>query len=51
MMVTAMGVVLDSIDPSAEDGQKYITTFNVYDGSSGTQELSLIKEDGAWILN
>ena len=51
MMVTAMGVELDSIDPSAEDGQKYITTFNVYDGSSGTQELSLIKEDGAWILN
>lgn len=51
MMVTAMGVVLDSINPSAADGQKYITTFNVYDGSSGTQELSLIKEDGAWILN
>ena len=51
MMVTAMGVVLDSIDPSAADGQKYITTFNVYDGSSGTQELSLIKEDGAWVLN
>ena len=51
MMVTAMGVVLDSIDPSAEDGQKYITTFNVYDGSSGTQDLSLIKDDGAWILN
>lgn len=51
MMVTAMGVVLDSINPSAADGQKYITTFNVYDGSSGTQELSLIKADGAWILN
>ena len=51
MMVTAMGVVLDSIDPSAEDGQKYITTFNIYDGSSGTQDLSLIKDDGAWVLN
>ena len=51
MMITAMGVVLDSIDPSAEDGQKYITTYNIYDGSSGTEERSLIKEAGAWIEN
>ena len=51
MMITAMGVVLDAIDPSAEDGQKYITTYNIYDGSSGTEERSLIKEAGAWIEN
>ena len=51
MMITAMGVVLDAIDPSAEDGQKYITTYNIYDGSSGTEERSLIKEAGVWIEN
>ena len=51
MMVTAMGVVLDNLDPSAADGQKYITTCNIYDGSSGTEDRSLIKEAGIWIQN
>ena len=51
MMVTAMGVVLDNLDPSAADGQKYITTYNIYDGSSGTEDRSLIKEAGIWIQN
>ena len=51
MMVTAMGVMLDNLDPSAADGQKYITTCNIYDGSSGTENRSLIKEAGVWIQN
>jgi len=51
MMVTAMGVMLDNLDPSAADGQKYITTCNIYDGSSGTENRSLIKESGVWIQN
>lgn len=51
MMVTAMGVMLDNLDPSSEDGQKYITTCNIYDGSSGTEDRSLIKEAGVWIQN
>jgi hypothetical protein len=51
MMFTAMGVVLDNLDPSAADGQKYITTYNIYDGSSGTEDRSLIKEAGIWIQN
>ena len=51
MMITAMGVVLDNIDPAAADGQKYITTYNIYDGSSGTEERSLIKEAGVWVEN
>jgi hypothetical protein len=51
MMVTAMGVVLDNLDPSAADGQKYITTYNIYDGSSGTEDRSLIKEAGVWVQN
>ena len=51
MMFTAMGVMLDNLDPSAADGQKYITTYNIYDGSSGTEDRSLIKEAGVWIQN
>ena len=51
MMFTAMGVVLDNLDPSAADGQKYITTYNIYDGSSGTEDRSLIKEAGVWVQN
>ena len=51
MMVTAMGVMLDNLDPSAADGQKYITTCNIYDGSSGTEDRSLIKEAGVWVQN
>ena len=51
MMVTAMGVMLDNLDPSAADGQKYITTCNIYDGSSGTENRSLVKEAGVWIQN
>jgi hypothetical protein len=51
MMFTAMGVMLDNLDPSAADGQKYITTYNIYDGSSGTEDRSLIKEAGIWIQN
>ena len=51
MMITAMGVVLDNLDSAAADGQKYITTYNIYDGSSGTEERSLIKEAGVWVEN
>ena len=51
MMVTAMGVMLDNLDPSAADGQKYITTCNIYDGSSGTEDRSVIKEAGVWVQN
>ena len=51
MMVTAMGVVLDNLDPSAADGQKYITTCNIFDGSSGAEDRSLIKEAGVWVEN
>ena len=51
MMVTTMGVMLDNLDLSFEDGQKYITTCNIYYGSNGTEDRSLIKETGVWIQN
>ncbi len=52
MLVTAFGLILDKNDPAAEVGQKYLITFAMYNGSSGTEELKVIKDaDGAWILN
>jgi len=50
MMAEAIGVLLDTIDPSAEEGQKYIVTVSTY-GPSDTEDFSLIKESGEWILN
>ncbi len=52
MVATALGLILDKNDPTAEVGQKYLITFAMYNGSTGTEEIKVIKDaDGAWILN
>jgi hypothetical protein len=52
MIVTAMGYLLDNVvDPSAEDEQKYIMTFAIYNGTNTTEDFKLIKEAGEWISN
>ncbi len=51
MLVEAMNAVLDNLMPNAEEGQQYVVTFAVYNGSVVNQELSLIKEGGEWVLN
>lgn len=51
MILEAMNILLDNIDPSAEEGQKYVLTYDVYNGSNITEDISLIKEDGEWVLN
>ena len=52
MILEAMNVLLDEIAPNAEVGQKYVITYAIYDGSNGTNSISLIKdESGSWILN
>jgi hypothetical protein len=43
MMVRALGIVLDSVAPSAEEGQKYVVSFNYYDGSGGQGQFNLIQ--------
>lgn len=48
MMETAMDVVLDNLDPDAEEGQKYAVTANTF-GASSTEEFRVIKMDGEWI--
>ncbi|MBR9913251.1 MAG: hypothetical protein GYB32_00255 [Algicola sp.] len=51
MMITAMGIVLDNLNPAAAEGQKYIVTADVYNGSGTTEDFNLIKEGGEWIAN
>lgn len=49
-IVEALGIIADKLNPNAEEGQKYLFTYLLYD--SGIQELSmkLIKEGGVWNL-
>lgn len=50
MIVEAMNILLDKIDPSAEEGQKYAVTFDIYNGSNTTETFFLIKNDeGDWV--
>ncbi|WP_034062750.1 choice-of-anchor J domain-containing protein [Lacinutrix jangbogonensis] len=52
MLATAMGSLLDnSLATGAADGQKYVLSFAIYDGSSGIEDFKLIKEGGVWIDN
>jgi len=51
MLIEAMNVVLDNLMPNAEEGQQYVITFAVYNGSVVNQELSLIKTNGEWVIN
>ena len=51
MLLTVFADLLDNvIDPAAEDDQKYVMIFDIYDGSNGVEELALIKLAGEWTL-
>lgn len=51
MLEEAFNLLLNDKDPSAEEGQKYVVTYNIYNGSNTIESLGLIKESGSWILN
>ena len=51
MLLEAINAVLNDIAPNAEEGQKYVVYFQIYNGSAGTESLSVIKQDGEWVLN
>jgi len=52
MMFTVLTDLLANvIAPTAEEGQKYVLSYDVYVGSGAVESLSLIKEGGEWILN
>ncbi len=49
MVLEAVAVVLDIIDPSAADEQKYVVTIEVYNGSNTTEDFAVIKMGGDWV--
>lgn len=51
MIANAMGILLDHIDPAAEEGQKYVMTYDIYNGTNTTESAAMIKVDGVWVRN
>ena len=49
MVLEAVAVILNQIDPSAEEEQKYIVTIEVYNGSNTTEDFAVIKMGGNWM--
>jgi len=49
MVLEAVAVVLDVLAPSAEEGQKYTVTIEVYNGSNTTEDFLVIKTAGNWV--
>lgn len=49
MLLEAFNALLDNINPSAEDGQKYVLTYVIYNGSTTNETKSVIKEGGVWV--
>lgn len=49
MVLEALNIALDNVNPSAEEAQKYVVTVAIYDGSVGTESFAVIKEGGIWI--
>jgi hypothetical protein len=49
MVLEALNVVLDILDPGAAEEQKYIITVDVYTGSNGTEDFAVIKMGGVWV--
>lgn len=52
MLLTVFADLLSNeLAPNAENEQKYVLKYAIYDGASGEEEMSLIKLDGEWVLN
>ncbi len=49
MVIRALNIVLDNIDPSAEEGQKYLVTIATWAPGNSTEEFAMIKNSGEWV--
>jgi hypothetical protein len=50
-LVYALGLLADFLNPGAEEGQKYIMTYLLYDNGVQTRVTPIIKTGGVWVLN
>lgn len=51
MVITGLAIVLDNLNPDAEEGQKYIVTIDTWAPGDSTEDFSLIKTGGEWEAN
>jgi hypothetical protein len=51
MMLEGINIILDNLDPSAESGQKYLVSYEIYAGGYSTETVGVIKLDGSWEYN
>ncbi|GAA4309195.1 hypothetical protein GCM10023115_36010 [Pontixanthobacter gangjinensis] len=52
MMIDAINIVLDNLNPGAEIGQKYSVSYVIYAGGYSEETKSVIKtEDNIWVYN
>lgn len=50
MILEAMNLLLNGkVAPDAEEGQKYLLVFDIYNGTNTTEQFHLIKTDGEWV--
>lgn len=49
MLLEAFNILLDNKNPSAEEGQKYVLTFIIYNGTTTNETKSVIKTNGVWV--
>lgn len=49
MVLEAINVVLNNLNPNAAEGQKYVVTIDVFNGSRTTEDFAVIKESGEWV--
>ena len=49
MLLEAFNALLDNKNPGAEEGQKYVLTYVIYNGSTTNETKSVIKTDGVWV--
>lgn len=50
MLLEATVIVLNNLNPSAEEGQKYVVSFDIFNGAGGVESLAVIKTGGDWVL-
>ncbi len=49
MLLEAFNLLLDNKNPTAEEGQKYVLTYVIYNGATTNEIKSVIKTGGVWV--
>lgn len=50
MLLEAFNILLNQkIAPNAQEGQKYLLSFAIYNGTNTIEQMHLIKQNGAWV--